>query len=148
MQLKYHSWPSFPITALGFSIRGYCSSGVYISFGLAWPFLFFRFSLYIKYFAAFVANDILRTQITSMKLHDCEAIEIEIWKCQGNYNRSWEWQECSENVLRNYIETLGKLYKNCIETIGKVFIKSWESFEKLMRKCLEQLKDNSEVWWL
>ena len=65
MQLKYYSWPSFPITALGFSIRGYCSSGVYISFGLAWPFLFlnFAFSLYIKYFAAFVANDILRTQI-------------------------------------------------------------------------------------
>ena len=54
-----------------------------------------------------------------MKLHDSEAIEMEIWKCQVSFNSSRECQEISENMLRNYIETLGKLYKNCIETVGK-----------------------------
>ena len=53
-------------------------------------------------------------KVTSMKLHDCEAIEIEIWKCQASFNRSWECQESSENLLRNYIETV----TNCIETVG------------------------------
>ena len=55
-----------------------------------------------------------------MKLHDCEAIEIEIWKCQASFNRSWECQESSVNVLRNYIGTLGTMYENCIETVGKL----------------------------
>ena len=54
---------------------------------------------------------ILSYSLTSMKLHDCEAIEIEIWKCQASFKLPCDCQESSENVLRNYIEIFRKLSK-------------------------------------
>ena len=55
-----------------------------------------------------------------MKLHDFEAIEIKIWKCQGSFNRSWE---CQESVEKPEIE---------IWKCQGSFNRSWVS-----RKCRE-----------
>ena len=66
-----------------------------------------------------------------MKLHDCEAIEIEIWKYQGSLKKSLECQERSEKVsgnnkkmMRKWWETTLKLYgnnrKNCTQTVKKM----------------------------
>ena len=66
-----------------------------------------------NFFGFFFAHPLSYPILTSMKLHDCEAIEIEIWKYQESFNRSWKCQGSSENLLRNYIETFWKLFRNC-----------------------------------
>ena len=58
---------------------------------------------------------------TSMKLHDCEAIEIEIWKYQGSLKKSLGCQalrKCREKI-RKLWENDEKLHWNSMETIEK-----------------------------
>ena len=70
-----------------------------------------------------------------MKLHDCEAIEIKLWKCWGSVEkvlrRVWEMvekaQEIFETVLKKWWENVWNY---------------WEGIEKVLSvKKIESLKE-------
>ena len=63
-----------------------------------------------------------------MKLHDCEAIDIEIWKCRWCFNRSWECQESSEKLLRNFRETTKIVVNRYVWDMPDIFLRyAWFS---------------------